>query len=331
MIKQDKFNRSIFHNKKCDIKTELLIELFHNLIINYKINNHFEINDISSLDDLRLNSLLFLDDKNFNLEINFDKICILTSNHQIFEQKKYNNVILVKDFNSSYVEILNHIYGHEDTNDYFDNFLEINGSYISKFAEVASSAKISKNCVIGRGVKIGNNSTIKNNVVIKNAIIGNDVIISDNTTIGSTGFGFDIKNLGAKNLFPQLGIVIIEDNVHIGANCTIDRAKLDTTFIGKNSMIDNLVHIGHNVKIEMNACIAAQSGISGSVTIGKNLISGGQSGYAGHIKIGDNVIVAAKSGVTKSIKDNCTVAGFPATDIKIWKKKIIKERKNGYK
>ena len=106
---------------------------------------------------------------------------------------------------------------------------------------------------------------------------------------------------------------------------------MDLTYIGKNSMIDNLVHIAHNVILGNNACIAAQSGISGSVVIGKNLISGGQSGYAGHIKIGDNVIVAAKSGVTKNILDNSKVAGFPAIDIKEWKNKIIKERKNGHK
>ena len=96
-------------------------------------------------------------------------------------------------------------------------------------------------------------------------------------------------------------------------------------------MIDNLVHIGHNVQIEENACIAAQTGISGSVIIGKNLISGGQSGYAGHIKIGDNVTVAAKSGVTKNINNNSTVAGFPAVDIKEWKKHIINQKKNGHK
>ena len=95
-------------------------------------------------------------------------------------------------------------------------------------------------------------------------------------------------------------------------------------------MIDNQVHIAHNVILSDNACIAAQSGISGSVKIGKNVTIGGQVGLAGHIKIGDNVIIAAKSGVTKNIHDNSTVAGFPATDIKLWKKKIIKDRKNGY-
>jgi UDP-3-O-[3-hydroxymyristoyl] glucosamine N-acyltransferase len=176
-------------------------------------------------------------------------------------------------------------------------------------------------------VKIGKKCIVKNNVVIKNTIISDNVIICDNSTIGSTGFGFDINNLGSVNINPQIGIVFIADNVHIGSNCTIDRGKIDVTYIGEDSMIDNLVHIGHNVCIDRNACIAAQTGISGSVSIGKNLISGGQSGYAGHINIGDNVIVAAKSGVTKNIKDNSKVAGFPAINIYDWKKNIIKNKK----
>ena len=95
-------------------------------------------------------------------------------------------------------------------------------------------------------------------------------------------------------------------------------------------MIDNMVHIGHNVNIGSNACIAAQTGISGSVKIGNNVTIGGQAGFAGHISIGDNVVIAAKSGVTKNIKDNSIIAGFPATDIKEWKKRIIKQKTNGH-
>ena len=126
------------------------------------------------------------------------------------------------------------------------------------------------------------------------------------------------------NLNPHIGIVFINNNCRIGSNCTIDRGKIDYTYLGKNCMLDNLIHLGHNVVIGDNACVAAQAGISGSTIIGNNFTSGGQSGFAGHIKIGNNVIVAAKSGVTKNIKDNSTVAGFPASDIKEWKRSIIK-------
>ena len=325
------FNRDIFHIKKKEINIVSLVEIFHNFVIKSKIKNNFFIKDISSLNNLRDLSLLFLDNQNYNQTKSLSNICVITESRDIFDNGSFDNIILVNDFNLTYVQVLNYIYGHEDTNDYFDDFIKVNDSYISKFSKVDVSVIIAKNCVIGRGVEIGKHSIIKNNVIIKNALIGDNVIISDNTTIGSTGFGFDIKNLGTKNLFPQLGIVVIDDNVHIGSNCTIDRAKIDQTYIGKNSMIDNQVHIGHNVEIEGNACIAAQTGISGSVIIGKNLISGGQSGFAGHIKIGNNVTVAAKSGVTKNINDNSIVAGFPATDIKEWKKQIIKQKRNGHK
>ena len=238
-----------------------------------------------------------------------------------------HNLILVSNLSKSYNLIVNNLFLHDDCIDFKDDYDLVDNSLISKYAEVDSSSKILGNCVVGRGVKIGKRCIIKNNVVIKNTIISDNVVICDNSTIGSTGFGFELNNLGSVNISPQIGIVFIGNNVHIGANCSIDRGKLDVTYIGENSMLDNHVHIAHNVYIDRNACIAAQSGISGSVSIGKNLISGGQSGYAGHINIGDNVIVAAKSGVTKNIKDNSKVAGFPAINIYDWKKNIIKNKK----
>ena len=215
--------------------------------------------------------------------------------------------------------------------DFSDEFILKDGSHISKFAKVDDTAIIQKNCTIGRGVEIGKNVLIKHNTVIKNSIISDNSIICENSTIGSTGFGFDLKKMGSVNLAPQLGIVYIDENVFIGSNCTIDRGKIDFTYIGKNSMLDNQIHIAHNVILGPNACLAAQIGISGSVKIGKNLICGGQTGFAGHIKIGDNVRIAAKSGVTKNIMDNSTIAGFPAIDIKLWRRNIINERKNRYK
>ena len=184
--------------------------------------------------------------------------------------------------------------------------------------------------MIGKGVEIGKNCIIKNNVVLKNCIIKNNVIICDNSSIGTTGFGFDTNKRGSLFLNPQIGIVIIDDNVHLGSGCTVDRGKIDYTYIGRNSMLDNLVHIAHNVIIGDNACIAAQTGISGSVTIGNNVTIGGKAGFAGHIKVGNNVVVAALSGVTKDVKDDSIVAGFPAIDIKEWKKNIIRQRNNGH-
>ena len=293
-------------------------------------NFDFEINKVSSLENINENSVLFLEKKSI-LKVNYNNLLIITNCKSHFSNTKFTNIALVKNINAPYNIILNKLYYHEDQIEYNDEFSKINNSFISKFAKIDPSAVIYNNCVIGRGVVIGKNCIIKNNVVIKNSIIGNNVIISDNSVIGSSGFGFDLKNMGAKNLTPQIGLVLIKDNVYIGSNCSIDRGKIDNTIIGENSMLDNLIHVAHNVVLGKNTCIAAQTGISGSVIFGDNTIIGGQAGFAGHIKIGHNVVIAAKSGVTKNISDNSVIAGFPATDIKEWKKQIINNKKNGYK
>jgi len=326
----EKFKREDFYPIKNRFKINEIIDLIKPFVLKNTVNLNFIVEDISSLKIKRKNSLIFssifLDSNNFNS----DDICIITDVKENLSNN-FNNIILVNQLSETYNHILNSLFYHDDENSYPDEFDYKNGSYISKFSDIDKSAVIGVNSVIGRGVKIGPGCIIKNNVVIKNSIIGSNVIISDNTSIGTTGFGFDFKKRGARFLNPQIGVVIIGDNCHIGSSCTIDRGKIDATIIGKNSMIDNLVHIAHNVHLGENACIAAQTGISGSVIIGSNSTIGGQVGFAGHINIGNNVIIAAKSGVTKNIKDNSIVAGFPAVDIKLWKRKIIKERKNGYK
>ena len=322
-----KFKRESFHPRNKIINSHEIQQLLDDLFLKKFELDSFKINDISSKKNILNNSVLFLDKSSENKFYNNNNLLIITNNLEIFDSKLNQNLILVNNLSKSYNLIVNNLFFHDDSIDFNDDYDLVNNSLISKYAKIDSSSKILGNCVIGRGVKIGKKCIIKNNVVIKNTIISDNVIICDNSTIGSTGFGFEINNLGSSNISPQIGIVFIGNNVHIGANCSIDRGKIDATYIGENSMIDNLVHIAHNVYIERNACIAAQSGISGSVSIGKNLISGGQSGYAGHINIGDNVIVAAKSGVTKNIKDNSKVAGFPAINIYDWKKNIIKNKK----
>ncbi|RKY39313.1 MAG: UDP-3-O-(3-hydroxymyristoyl)glucosamine N-acyltransferase [Candidatus Omnitrophota bacterium] len=165
---------------------------------------------------------------------------------------------------------------------------------------------------IGEGTSIGEECIIYANVSIRERTqIGNRVIIHNGTVIGSDGFGYSTVG-GVHHKIPQIGWVEIGDDVEIGANVTIDRARFSKTCIGKGTKIDNLVQIGHNVNIEENAIIVSQVGISGSVKIGKNVILAGQVGVAGHLSIGDNVVVAAKSGVTKSIPANTSVSGFPA-------------------
>ena len=167
------------------------------------------------------------------------------------------------------------------------------------------------NTVIGANVQIANEELVN----IYSCKIGNNVKILDNCTIGKHGFGFFPNN--KKNLrYPHIGIVRIEDNCKIGCGATIDRGSMSNTVIGKNTFLDNQIHIAHNVKIGENSIIAGQVGIAGSSILGKNVKIGGQAGISGHLKIGDNVEIAGGSGVIKDIPDNSKVMGYPAKNIR---------------
>ena len=325
------FDRSIYFPLKNKFLLSDMSDFLKENCLKFQFKDNFEIIDVSSLEQIRDKSLLFVDDTNFDLDkINLQNICLITSLSEIFD-KFENNIFLVKNINIAYQDIVNHLFYHDDSSNLPDKYLKVGNSLISIHSKIHDSVQIGANCTISRGVEIKKNSIIKNNVVIKNSLIEKNVVISDGCCIGTTGFGFDYNYRGSKHLSPQIGIVHINENTHIGSNCSIDRAKIDKTYIGKNSMIDNLVHIAHNVYIDDFACIAGQTGISGSCKIGKFCTIGGQSGLAGHISIGNNVVIAAKSGVTKNIADNLTVAGFPAIDINKWKKNIIKNRKTSIK
>lgn len=185
---------------------------------------------------------------------------------------------------------------------------------------ISDNSVIYSGCFIGHHTKIGNNALIYANVSIRERIsIGNRVIIHSGTVIGSDGFGFaTIEDLHHK--IPQIGTVEIGDDVEIGANVTIDRARFDKTVVGRGTKIDNLVQIAHNVIIGENSIIVAQAGISGSTVIGKNVTLAGQAGLVGHITIADGAIVAAQAGVTKSVPANTMVSGYPAKPHDIAKK-----------
>ena len=187
--------------------------------------------------------------------------------------------------------------------------------------EIKEDTYIGSNTSIGPNVIINKNVIIHDNVSISNALIMENCIIKPGARIGGTGFGFEMKT---KQNINHSGNVLIGKNSSIGSNTSIDRAVFDSTSIGEFSNIDNLVQIAHNVHIGDFAIIAAQVGIAGSTKIGNYVKIGGQAGISGHLIIGDNVTIAGKSGVTKNIADNSIIAGFPAKDIKLWKKDIIR-------
>ena len=181
---------------------------------------------------------------------------------------------------------------------------------------MGNNTKIYPNAILAIMYSIGDNSIIHPGVKIyHDCVLANNVIIHAGTIIGSDGFGFAPQADGSFKKVPQIGNVVIEDHVEIGANTTIDRATIGSTLIKSGAKLDNLIQIAHNVEIGNNTVIAAQAGISGSTKIGNGVMIGGQAGIVGHIKIGDGAKVNAQSGVSKSIENPSTaVTGSPAYD-----------------
>jgi len=188
-------------------------------------------------------------------------------------------------------------------------------SYLSDNVTIGDGTKIYPNVFLGNNVKVGNNSIIHAGVKIYNdCVIGNNVIIHAGTIIGSDGFGFAPQADGSFKKVPQIGNVVLEDNVEIGANTTIDRATMGSTIIKAGAKLDNLIQIAHNVEVGNSTVIAAQTGISGSTKIGKGVMIGGQAGVVGHITIGDGAKINAQSGVSKALEAGKAVTGSPAQD-----------------
>lgn len=198
---------------------------------------------------------------------------------------------------------------------------------IQPYAVIQDNAEIGDSTVVGPFTYIGKNSKIGEGgylyprvIIMENVTIGKNVIIHPGAVIGSDGFGYTILEDGTFYKIPQIGQVIIEDDVEIGANTCIDRAMLSRTIIRKGSKIDNLVQIAHNCEIGENSILAGQSGLSGSVKLEKNVVLGGQVGVADHLSIGENSIVLAQSGVSKDLPANQVYWGYPADEVKkAWK------------
>ena len=315
-----------FQKKKIKIK-----KIFPNL----KIKNNFLVSDIKPLYSAKKNDLSFFDAIRYKSFAQDTKatVCITTEKLKNY-LPNYISKIVVKNVLFELARVIKIIYPTADI-DYPDIFLKKPNKDKFKSVKFGNNVLIGKNVVLGKNsfvgsntileskVVIGNNCVIGSNVIIKNSIIGNRVVIQDNCNIGQKGFGFIPNN--KKNIkFPHIGIVVINDDVEIASGCTIDRGSVDNTIIGRNTYLDNQVHVAHNVQIGSNCMIAGQVGFAGSAKIGNNVSIGGQAGISGHLKIGDNVKIGGGSGVVNDIENNKTIMGYPAVPLRVF----LKEKKN---
>lgn len=197
-------------------------------------------------------------------------------------------------------------------------------AYIGDGAVVAEGAKIYPGCYIGDGVRIGQGSRLHAGVkVYANCVIGANCVLHSGVIIGGDGFGFVENERGEQEKMPQIGNVIIEDDVEIGANTTVDRATLGHTVIRKGAKLDNLIQVGHNVEIGAHTVVVAQTGIAGSTRIGSHCLIGGQVGIVGHLHIGNRVKIAAQSGIGANLPDDAVVQGSPAFGIGDYKRSYV--------
>lgn len=200
-----------------------------------------------------------------------------------------------------------------DTVQYGENLYLGSFSYIGSNVRIGNNVKIYPNCFIGDNVVIGNNVTVYAGAKIySDTLIGSHCVIHSGAIIGADGFGFAPNPDGSYTTIPQIGNVIIEDYVDVGASTTIDRATMGSTIIRKGVKLDNQIQIAHNVEIGEHTVIAAQTGVAGSTKIGKYCVIGGQVGFAGHIVVGNNVRIQAQSGVGRNVKDNEILQGSPS-------------------
>ena len=300
-------------------------------VLNLKIIDSFKDQNITDIKDLftsKIGDITFFHSKKYqdiakNTKASF---CITTESLKNDLPKNCQPIIVDNVLVST--SLVTEKFYPDAVNDFFDDKVnEISNSKFKEFVKfgknvlIGNNVTIGNNCFIGhntiieKNVSIGDNCSIGSNCIVRCSYIKNNVKILDNCVIGKHGFGFFPQE--SKNFrYPHIGIVLIEDNCEIGCGSTIDRGSMSNTIIGKNTYLDNQIHIAHNVKIGKNSIIAGQVGIAGSTIIGNNVKIGGQAGISGHLKIGDNVEIAGGSGVIKDISDNSKVMGYPAKNIR---------------
>lgn len=302
------------------------------LLINGKVegNPDDSVNSFGKIEEAQQGQLAFLANPKYEDHLyNTNASVVIINEAFVLKQKVKATLIRVADAYSAFATLLSkyqeivtqQLAGVQQpvyiakTASYGQNVFIGAFAYLGENVKIGANTKIFPQAYIGDNVTIGDNSIIHPGVKIyHDCVIGNHVIIHAGTVVGSDGFGFAPQADGSFKKVPQIGNVLIEDNVEIGANTTIDRATMGSTVIKSGVKLDNLIQIAHNVEIGSSTVIAAQAGVSGSTKIGKSVMIGGQAGIVGHLQIGDRAKVNAQSGVSKSIEPGKAVTGSPAYD-----------------
>jgi len=322
-----------FFKNQGPFKIDKLLKL--SKIDNVENFTKIKISDVKDLVTSKKDNITFFHSKKYEALASVTKasFCITTKNLSHILPNNCNKII-VDNVLIATAKVTETFYPEAVNDDFDANVKDINKTIFKKKVKfgknilIGKNVKIGKNCLIGHNtilesnVVIANNCSIGSNVIIRNTIIKDNVNILDGCIIGKKGFGF-FPNKNKNLRYPHIGIVIINENTEIGCGSTIDRGSMSNTVIGKNTYLDNQIHIAHNNKIGDNCIIAGQVGFAGSSTLGNNVMIGGQAGISGHLKIGDNVKIGGGSGVIKDVQDNSKVMGYPAKSLK----QFIKDNK----
>ncbi|MBD1161910.1 UDP-3-O-(3-hydroxymyristoyl)glucosamine N-acyltransferase, partial [Pelagibacterales bacterium SAG-MED15] len=292
---------------------------------NFKKDKIYDVKDLYTATN---KDLTFFHSKNYSsLALSTKALYCVTLKSLSNYLPKTCKKIIVDNVLFSMAKITKEFYPNSVVDDFDNSVKEINKTKFKNKAKygnnvlIGNNVNIGKNCLIGhntiieKNVIIGSNCSIGSNVIIRNTIIKNNVNILDGCVIGKKGFGF-FPNKNKNVRYPHIGLVLINDNSEIGCGSTIDRGSLSNTIIGKNTFLDNQVHIAHNNRIGNNCIIAGQVGFAGSSSVGDSVMIGGQAGISGHLKIGNNVHIGGGSGVIKDVEDNSKVMGYPAKNLK---------------
>lgn len=301
-------------------------------------NPEVAVHKLAKIEEGESGSLTFLANPKYTPYLYNTKASITIVNRDFVPEQKFTTTLIkVEDAYESfsklleyYNEVKNNKVGIEspifksDTANHGDNIYLGAFTYLGNHVSLGNNVKIYPNVYIGDNVKIGNDVTVFSGAKIySETVIGNDCVIHSGAVLGADGFGFAPNQKGEFTRIPQIGNVIIEDNVDVGAGTTIDRATLGSTILRKGVKLDNQIQIAHNVEIGQHTVIAAQTGIAGSTKIGKYCMIGGQVGIVGHIVIGDHVKIQAQSGIGRNVKDNEVLQGSPALNYGDYNKSYV--------